>query len=1028
MLAEIIDFGPTIKLVPNSGIQFVEYGFNIDTVGRLSRRFIERNATTDGSTPTYHLLPAWSDEDEDFEEHAAPHEFEYSISEKTAIAVFLEKWVPVPMLRVKAAADGTEDFDYGPTNWARVRIVADANRKPDSPISHRVIFAFDTELLDRRPNRPYAALSPDDSANEHEFKFAYRYRDVAWFLGALNESGPDGQDDSQDWMPAWLLDMFRDYKAAQRPGRPLRDEDLKPLEHYAHYLVLLEYLAQAIKPRAIRLIDTVSSDPNAKPVWVDLVLDVGNSRTCGILIESHPNDDNSDLNNSLVLALRDLSEPENVYSEPFESHVELSSANFGSYELSQRSTRSRAFFWPSPVRIGPEAARYRQAAQGNEATTGLSSPKRYLCDTRSVTQEWKFPDRDYGRTGTAPLIDRALRQHVNLKGDVLEQLAADRKRYKFRVAADDQVGATRLTYSRSSFFTFMMTEVLAHAISMINNAAVRERRKSKDSPRKLRRIILTVPPAMSVQEQRLLRSRTEGAIKLLYQLMGWHENPPPGLVEPEVKVTWDEASCVQFVYLYGEIHQKLFGSIEAFMRMKGRERPFAEPESLPAPGAVPEPSVRIASLDVGGGTTDLMITTYYREDTAIKPVQNFREGFRVAGDDILRGVVERIVLPQIEEQLRAAGDPDPRHLLNDRFGGDRPGMPIQEIHLRRQFVLRVLEPIALRMLADSEDESGITSIGPTRGFKEFFERPGQPASDAALPNKRLLDFIEEPARRRGATSFALANCSFTSKLDIVEQVVGSVLDLAIDNLSEAIHEFDCDVVLLSGRPSRLPSLVNLVVNKLAVAPDRVIPMHQYQAGNWYPFRSRDNRRIGDPKTTTVVGGMLCVLAESQLPNFTIFTDRLGLRSTAKFIGKMENDGRLLDDNIFFNNVDLDAAGQKQDQRPTFRYYTQMRLGYRQLPLERWIASPLYRLRMRPGLDTAQIKRPLTLTLERASDDFVDEDDADALIKSESMKEDFRIAEAVDANGVDVSRKIELIFNTLDNDNLYWLDTGILAIP
>lgn len=42
MYAKLVDFGPTIRLVPNSGIQFVEYGFNIDQVVRFSRRFIER--------------------------------------------------------------------------------------------------------------------------------------------------------------------------------------------------------------------------------------------------------------------------------------------------------------------------------------------------------------------------------------------------------------------------------------------------------------------------------------------------------------------------------------------------------------------------------------------------------------------------------------------------------------------------------------------------------------------------------------------------------------------------------------------------------------------------------------------------------------------------------------------------------------------------------------------------------------------------------------------------------------------------
>jgi hypothetical protein len=58
---------------------------------------------------------------------------------------------------------------------------------------------------------------------------------------------------------------------------------------------------------------------------------------------------------------------------------------------------------------------------------------------------------------------------------------------------------------------------------------------------------------------------------------------------------------------------------------------------------------------------------------------------------------------------------------------------------------------------------------------------------------------------------------------------------------------------------------------------------------------------------------------------------------------------------------------------------------------------------------------------------VDEDAPEALIQSESMKEDFRIADAYDANGVEVSRRMELVLNTLDDEHGYWLDTGILAV-
>jgi hypothetical protein len=1034
MFAEIVNFGPTIKLVPNSSIQFVEYAFNLDTLGRLARRFIERapdRAAQGGDAKIYELIPAWVDPDapaSDVEPTAKPTDREYTISERAALEVFLQKWVPVPMLRVKAGADGSEDLDHGPTNWARVRVSEVLDRRPDEPITHRAVFAFDTEVLERRKNRPYTAPSHEDAANQHEFRFAYRFRDIAWFLGAPL---PDGELNPlagfQDWVPAWLNEMFREFKQAQRPERPLRDTDFpNALESYARYLVFLELLARAVKPRTIRLIDTISENPVVKPVSVDLVLDVGNSRTCGILIESHPNEDRVDVNNSLVLALRDLSEPDRIYAEPFESHVELSEAQFGRPHLSVRSSRGRAFFWPSPVRVGPEAARFRQTALGTEASTGMSSPKRYLCDTRAVNQEWRFPDRDYANNST-PLIDRAIRQFVNLKGDVIQQLEVDRKRYGFRVANDDRIGATRLTFSRSSFFTFMMAEIVCHALSMINNPGVRESRRTKDAPRKLRRIIMTVPPAMAVQEQRLMRSRAEGAIKLVWQLMGWWDNPPAGLIVPDVHVAWDEASCVQFVYLYGEITQKLGGSISGFLRLIGRERPFAEADSRPAAGSKPEPSVRIASIDIGGGTTDLMITTYYMEGRAIKPVQNFREGFRTAGDDILKGVIERAVLPAIEARLSEAGHADPRGFLIDRFGGDRANMAEQEKHLRRQFVVRILEPIALRMLSDAEAATPASEpLGASRSFSDFFLSTANGGA-LQLPPKRFLDFLEEPAKRQGAARFALADCVFATDLDVIEQVVTSVLDVVIDHLCEAIYEFDCDLVMLSGRPSRLPSLVDLVVNKLAVSPDRVLPLHQYQAGNWYPFRSRDNRRISDPKTTTAVGGMLCALAESQVTNFTMFTSRLGLRSTAKFIGEIETDGRLHEDKVYFKNVDLDAKRQSNDQRHTFKYYAPIRLGYRQLPIERWIASPLYRLRLRAGLDTAQIKAPIAVTIERASEGVVDEDAPEALIQSESMKEDFRIADAYDSNGVDVSRKMELVLNTLDDEHGYWLDTGILSI-
>ena len=93
---------------------------------------------------------------------------------------------------------------------------------------------------------------------------------------------------------------------------------------------MIDVLAEQLKLPRIKLTDSVSSERNYTPIQVDLVLDVGNSRTCGILIESDPDDnDRLDLSKSFVLELRDLTQPEHIYAQPFESRVEFTRASFG---------------------------------------------------------------------------------------------------------------------------------------------------------------------------------------------------------------------------------------------------------------------------------------------------------------------------------------------------------------------------------------------------------------------------------------------------------------------------------------------------------------------------------------------------------------------------------------------------------------------------------------------------------------------------------------------------------------------------
>ena len=1018
-----------ITLVPHSGVQFLTFAFDIASGPRAARTFIERplpaEKAADGTMP-FQLLPGYNEVDPDEE---PPYKLqagddEYDISAGKALECFLHRWVPMPFFAVLPGrtASGHPKLDKGPSNWARARLMP--TDKAETGATHRLVLAFDTQLVEGGDATAYEGPRREDALNEREFVMATRFDDLGWFFSDERVvEGAGAVSDYQEWLLAWLRECFHDFKKRQRPGRVFRENELEHhFEHIARYIALLHIIERLVDPGIVKLIDTVSEDPFAKPVSIDLVLDIGNSRSCGILIESFVGSDHVDLGNSMVLQLRDLSVPDKTYSEPFESHVELAQADFGPERLSRRSGRLKAFLWPSLVRLGQEAARFREIAEGTEKTSGMSSPKRYLWDTSPVMQPWSFQAQDYDDPDVPPLIQRAVARYMNPRGDVLVEVEREMGLYKSLVLKSEVGDLTgmlsQMTFSRSSFFTLMVGEIVVQALSMINNYQIRQTRAFTDAPRRLNRLILTLPSAMPVREQRIMRSRVQAALSLVWNLMGWGKTKSSILRPPELIVRWDEASCVQFVYIYTEIVRKFGGDVVGFLDLAGRRRPFAEAGETPK-AVEARPSLRLASIDIGGGTTDLMITTYYEErGRAIVPVQTFRESFRIAGDDVLKAVIEQVAIPCFERHLTACGVAAPRDFLNNRFGGNRANMSEQDKHLRQQFVLGMLRPIGIDLLhafeaADSGAEESIETL--TIGTLI--------ARDSLVgASPRIESYLEGEANRLSTSAFAVRDVAIDYDFRRIRAAVTSVLDEIFTNIAEVLEHFDCDVVLLAGRPSRLPATVDLLVNKLAVAPDRIVPMHEYRVGAWYPFKTRDNVRISDPKTATVVGGMLCALAERQIINLTIFTDRLSLRSTARYLGMMERSGKIMPENVLFSS----AGNSVKEGEAEVIYHAPMRIGYRQLPHRRWTATPLYKMSLGPG--RANIKLPITVTLQRgAPDEDVDFEEVDNFHEGEARKEELKIVDAQDRDGAAVAKVMQLSLDTMAADDGYWLDTGVLTI-
>src|SRR5699024_8269486 len=152
---------------------------------------------------------------------------------------------------------------------------------------------------------------------------------------------------------------------------------------------------------------------------------------------------------------------------------------------------------------------------------------------------------------------------------------------------------------------------------------------------------------------------------------------------------YDEATCSQLVYIYGEIGHKYKGSCSEFFNLYGKTE---EGES--------QPSLTVGSLDIGAGTSDLMISryTYQKGDvTTITPDPLFYDSFYYAGDDMLNGMIKNLMLLNESSAFRLAlKDRSPqayRQVIKNFFGPDYNGQTMADRILRKDFNIQYSIPL-----------------------------------------------------------------------------------------------------------------------------------------------------------------------------------------------------------------------------------------------------------------------------------------------------------------------------------------------
>ncbi|WP_438284313.1 virulence factor SrfB [Pseudomonas alabamensis] len=1037
MLPELTPFEDTVHLVNDSGLQFLDFAVRLDPAkepagrfARMGNTLIARLLLNHETREYFHLGPVNDNGQAGQHERlvSVVDEEDLTLSLQSSLALLDGLWLPAPFFRFLPP----ERFDEGPTNWARMRLVRLAQPDVDGN-THRLTLAFDTRAMASSQGMQYLAPTQDDINAGASFRLACQARQSRWFL-------------DQQWVRLWLEEVYRDSQKA-RPSEDV-DEEIDEQRHLGHYLNLLSLMARPVPeqytqaPARLPVPDiklaangVASLEP---PIPVDLVLDVGNSRTCGILIENHGQSGDG-LKHNYVLQIRDLTCPEQVYSQPFESRVEFAQASFGKENFSVQSGRHDAFQWPTIARVGAEAGRLSGRRKGTEGSTGLSSPKRYLWDENAYLHGWRF-NSAYVRSDSEPKATAAPFSHrVTKLGQAFYKLKHE----------DDRLPAFTPQYSRSSLMTFMLAEVLTQALVQINSPAQRTRMGHTQRPRQLSSVTLTVPPGMPQVERSLLNDRLLQAIALVWKCMGWHDGdldpakarasndiPAPRIPLPKVKVEWDEASCGQLVYLYTEIRENFAGHPQEFF------------DTLARPDKTDREAVTLASIDIGGGTSDLVITDYRLErvsehaggsNVTILPAQRFRDSFKIAGDDILLDVIQRFVLPGLEQAFAEAGVQAPRALLS-RLCGDE-STSAQDAVLRQQLNLQVFTPLGLHLLALYErfdPEVPCTVHEPS--YAEVL------ALTHGEIGERVREYVASNVRRAdgGSAQFDLGQVRLRVDLVAIHQAFlkGQInLCKVLDALTEVVFHYPCDALLITGRPSRLPGVLAYLRRKVPLPPGRIVPMDGYRVGGWYPFHR--NGRIDDPKTTAAVGAMLCLLSEQRkISNFYFSVARLKPYSTVRHIGKLDENNLIIDHDLLYRDViHTDAQGNESlrlhapdVEAPVLRVLGKTRLGYRQLAAQRWVAAPLYLIeltdsgtRKLANKRTSDSREPCLLLRLRV--EAADSDRAEAEIVAEKLLIDENIESNVEGESFtrkDVRLQLYTMLSAEGGASNYWLDSGSVS--
>ena len=373
----------------------------------------------------------------------------------------------------------------------------------------------------------------------------------------------------------------------------------------------------------------------------------------------------------------------------------------------------------------------------------------------------------------------------------------------------------------------------------------------------------------------------------------------------------------------------------------------------------------------------------------------YRDSSTIAGDGLVRRIIESLLLPALARDLSAVERRAFGGLLARQKGEDRARWN----RITRQVFLPIVHSwLAAAALADPPPAVAPRELRVNLHLIEEFNALCEQAGLPAL----LLD----PDLPLNCPVPAIATC--------VQELFGGLFG----SLAKVIESFDCDLVLVSGKPSELAAMRGLLHAQLPLLPQRILFTKNAPVGPWYPLSVEG--RIHDAKTVTVAGAALYQAIKRGLmgPGWHISRRVSPHLLTRNYWGTMPRGSQTR-----FGTLLLEPGEDRKD----CRLQIGDRLGRRMLPADTR-PEPVYllhwrdRARYRAGGDP--VNALLNVTLERVAPASATGAGTEQIPQSESLR-----LVAVEGlwNGQPVTPDdVHLSLCTLETET-HWLDAGTFQV-